>query len=111
MSKNSGTAEIDILEEFIGRNLDNLAKRQALDLVEHGETIAGVADEIEVVLDDHQRAMFVDRLQQFAGDAELLQAHAAGGLVQQQKLRLAGKRHRDLQPLLLAMRQRSRRVE
>jgi len=79
-------------------------------LVEHGETVADVADEVQVVLDDDQGAVRLDRLQQLAGDAALLGAHAAGRLVEQQQLGLQRQRHRDFEPLLLAVAQLARQV-
>ena len=52
----------------------------------------------------------LDRLEQLAGDAPLLRAHAAGRLVEQQQLGLRRQRHGDFEPLLLAVAQLARQV-
>ena len=103
--------EQDHLNPGARLNMLNRTGIQHASLIQHGQSVADVADEIEIMLDDDEGAALLDRLQQFAGDAALLQAHAAGRLVEQQQLRLACQRHRDLQPLLLAVRQRRRRLE
>src|SRR3984893_11747113 len=101
----SGTAEIDLLHLGAGLNLTDRAAVEHAALVEHRQAVADVANEIEIVLDDHQRAFLLDRLQQFAGNPALFQAHASGRLVQQQQFGFGRQRHRDLEPLLLPMRQ------
>src|SRR6185437_14655874 len=97
----SGTAKIDLLNP--GARLDML-DRTAIEhasLVEHGQPVADVANEIEIMLDDDERAATLDRLQQFARDPPFLETHAAGRFVQQQELGFGRQRHRDLKPLLL----------
>ena len=87
-----------------GELLQPIKQHCSLVIVEHGlDFIRDICDRL-TVLDDDERAMLLDRLEQLAGDAALLEAHAAGRLVQQQQFRLARERHCDLQPLLLAMR-------
>src|SRR6185437_4557873 len=88
----SDTGEIRPLHFFAGLDLLDRAALDHLALIEHGEAVADVADEIEVVLDDDERAALLDRQQQLAGDAPLLQAHAAGRLVEQQETWLRGQR-------------------
>ncbi len=49
-------------------------------------------------------------IEQLAGDTALLEAHTGGRLVEQEQRRLGRERHRDLQPLLLAVRERAREL-
>src|SRR5919199_4436590 len=102
----SDTGEINLL--YLAARLD-LFHRAAVEhatLVEHREHIADAADEVEVVLDNDHRAAVLDRHQQLAGQATLLEAHAGRGLIEEEKPRRGGERHRDLQPLLLPVRER-----
>src|SRR3978361_2245969 len=95
----SDTGEIDLL--YFAAVLD-LLHRPALQhgpLIEHGEHVADVADEIEIVLHDDERAATLDRNKQFTGQAPLLQFHARGRFVEQQKPRFRNQRHRNLKPL------------
>src|SRR5271165_3092569 len=99
----SNTTGIDLLDR--GRSLDfrDAAVVEHPALIQHRQMVADVLDEVDVVLDDQERALRFDRLQQLPGDAPLLGAHPAGRLVEQQQFWLGRQRHRDLQPLLLAM--------
>src|ERR1700730_12425177 len=106
----SDTGEIDLLHLAAVLDLRDRSTLEHSALIEHGEHVADVADEIEIVLDDDQRAATLDRKQQLAGKAPLLQAHAGGRLVEQQKPWFRCKRHGNLEPLLLAIRERRRRV-
>src|SRR5215475_522621 len=103
---NSDTNKIDLLHFAAALYVSDCAAVDDLALVEDSENIANVADKVEVVLDDHQRAVPLYRRQQLTGDASLLEAHSGGRFVEQEQPRLAGYRHRDFKPLLLTMGQR-----
>src|SRR4030095_4870403 len=106
----SGTAEIDLLNPGARLNVLHRTAIQYASLIEHGEPVADVANEVEIMLDDDEGAALLDRLQQFAGNPPFLEAHAAARFVQQQKPWLGRQRHRDFKPLLLAMGKRGGRI-
>src|SRR5882757_847165 len=106
----SDTSEIDLLHLAAVLDLRDRSTLEHIALIQNGEHIADVADEIEIVLDDDERTATLDRNQQLGGNAPLFRAHACGRLVKQQKPWFRCKRHCNLEPLLLPMRERRRRV-
>src|SRR5712691_10625263 len=106
----SDTSEIDLLHLEAVLDMRDRSTLEHTALIQNGEHVADVADEIEIVLDDDERAATLNRNQQFAGNAPLLQAHACGRFVEEQKPWFGCERHCNLEPLLLPMRERRRRV-
>src|ERR1700730_16525411 len=106
----SDTGEIDLLHLAAALHLRDRSTLEHIALIQDGEHVADVADEIEIVLDDDERTAPLDRNQPPAGNAPLLQAHTCGRLVEQQKPWFRCKRHCNLEPLLLPMRKRRRRI-
>ena len=76
-----------------------------LAFVKHRDDAGEVAEEVHVVLDDHDRAVLRDLLEQLAGSAALALAHAGDRLVEQQQLVILHQQHADLEPLPLTVRQ------
>src|SRR5580704_8612353 len=106
----SDTGEIDLLHLSAALDLRDRSTLQYITLIQDSEHVADVADEIEIMLDHDERTATLDRHQQLAGNAPLLQVHARGRLVEQQKPWFWCKRHCNLEPLLLPVRERRRRV-
>ncbi len=76
----------------------------------HDADVAGDAeDEVEVVLDDQDRQLFIQRLDDRRQPLGLGRRHARRGLVEQQQARRGRERDRDLELALLAVRERGRR--
>ena len=75
--------------------------------MENGDFAGDGADEVHVVFDDHDGMLAFQREQQFGGALDFLRRHAGDGLVDQQHLRVLHEQHADLEPLLLAVRQRA----
>ena len=61
------------------------------------------------MLDDEDRPVRGDLLEQRAGARRLLVGHAGHGLVHEQELGVLGDHHPDLEPLLLPVRERAGR--
>ena len=81
--------------------------------VDEGQHAARIArDDVHVVLDEHDRdALVAQRAHDEVHDGEfLLDADAAGGLVEQQEPRLAHQRHGDVEQLAHALGQKLRRL-
>jgi len=76
-------------------------------LVEHRDRGVQDPDELHVVLHDHHGRVDGERADQIHRAQGLLTAHPRGRLVEQDDDRLAGHDHADLQPLVLAVRQRA----
>src|SRR5216683_1213150 len=106
----SDTGEIDLLHLAAVLDPRDRSTLEHIALIQDGQHVADVADEIEIVLDNDERTATLDRNQQLAGNAPLLQTHACGRLVEQQKPWFRCERHCNLEPLLLPMRERRRRV-
>src|SRR5580704_6588192 len=106
----SDTGQIDLLHFPAALDLRDWSALEHGALIQDREHVADVADEIEIVLDDDERTATLDRNQQLAGKTPLLQAHARGRLVEQKKPWFRCERHGNLEPLLLPMRERCRRV-
>ena len=84
----------------LGRALGDL-----LAVVEDGDPVADAHDDAHVVLDEQDRQPSSSRMRPISAVivARLDGVHARRRLVEQQQLRLAGQRARDLQPPLVAV--------
>src|SRR4051794_1846567 len=106
-----GLTEIDLRDLFVLQNTFEIAARENLAEMQHRDALGNLTHEGHVMLDDkHRHAFGIERLDQLAGLERFIRRHAGGRLVQQQELRLQRQRHPDLEPLLLAMRQRTREL-
>ena len=103
--RGSRGAEVDLLHLGVGLHLGHRAVREHLALVQHRHARGEAAHEVHVVLDHQHNALRRDALQELAGRGALVLAHAGDGFVEQQHPRVLHEQHRDLQPLLLAVRQ------
>ncbi len=74
-------------------------------LVQDNDRVRQAAHEVDVVLDDQHRRRTDGGSQDLLRPGALLAAHTRRRLVQEQEAGLLAERHRDLQPLLLAVRQ------
>ena len=65
------------------------------------------AHELHVVLDDNQRVIFADLLQQIGGGLGFCVGHAGDWLVDEEELGVLRDEHADLEPLLLPVRKQA----
>ena len=75
--------------------------------MQHGDRLGDRPHELHVVLDDDDRVLAGERQQQLRRALGFLRRHAGDRLVDQQQLGLLHQQHADLEPLLLAVRQRA----
>ena len=99
--------QIHFDDAFVGRDIVDRAFGQDRAFVQAGHLDAELAHEGHVVLDDDDRLFLVDLLQEFGGLMRLHVGHAGDRLVDEQELRVLRQQHADLEPLLLAVRQRA----
>src|SRR5277367_1114951 len=71
-----------------------------LALVQHGDAVRDVLDELHVVLDHDHGAVLDDPMQELGGLLALVDAHASDRLVEHQELGILDQQHADLEPLL-----------
>src|SRR5262245_603722 len=100
-------AQIDLDHALVLRDLVDGALRQHRAFVQAGDLDPELAYEGHVVLDHDYGAVAVDLLEQLGGLLGLGVGHAGDRLVDQEELGLLRQQHADLQPLLLAVRQRA----
>src|SRR5277367_2231715 len=95
--------EIDFDDLGVGLDPAHRAFGDHLALMQHGDPVGDVLDELHVVLDHDHGAVLDDAVEQFGGLGSLGHAHAGNGLVEHQQVRILDQQHADLEPLLLAM--------
>src|SRR6266478_5230049 len=101
----AATAEIDLEDTRIALDLLDWPLAQHGPLVEHGDLAGDLPHELHVVLDDENRAVRGDRLEQLTRARGLFVGHPGDRLIDQQELRILRDHHADLEPLLFAVRQ------
>src|SRR5256886_13532107 len=101
-------SQIDLEHARITLYLLHRALAQDRTLVEDRHLGAELADEFHVVLDDQDGAVARDAEEQLGGARGLFVRHARHRLVDEEELGILRHHHPDLQPLLLAVRQRAR---
>src|SRR5437660_2420997 len=101
-------SQINLEHARITLYLLHRALAQVRTLVEHRHLGAELADELHVVLDDEDGAVARDAEEQIGGARGLFVRHARHRLVDEEELGILRHHHPDLQPLLLAVRQRAR---
>src|SRR5690349_296089 len=89
-------------------NLIDVAFTENRTLMKNGHLAAELPDKTHVML-DHDHAMpALEAQEQLAGLVRLFIRHPGHRFIDQQKFRILGQQHPDLQPLLLAMAQIAR---
>src|SRR3989441_2230802 len=101
-------SEIDLEDARIALDLLYRALAEHRPLMEHRDLAGDLPHEFHVVLDDEDRPVGGDRLEQLPRPRGLLVGHAGDRLVHQQELRILRDHHTDLEPLLLAVRDGAR---
>src|ERR1700722_11678349 len=97
--------EIGFAHRRILRHRLVIALGQHVAAGEHGDAVAQIGDDAEIVLDHQHGALVGERSDQRADAGDVVVAHAAHRLVEQQHLRLERQRGRDFQKALPAIRQ------
>src|SRR6476661_5696017 len=75
--------------------------------LQHGDGVGQGADDVHVVVDEHDGAAGRDLLDQGDGPVDVLEAHACGGFVEQQQLGVERQGERELEGALLPVGQRT----
>jgi hypothetical protein len=101
-----GSSEVHLPHALVGLDLVDGALAEHQPLMQHDHPAGNAAQEIHVVLDDHDRAVLDDPLQQLPSTLALALVIPRDGLIEQQQAWVLGQQHRDLQPLALAVRKR-----
>src|SRR2546426_12826109 len=83
-----GPAQVDLLHDQVGLDLGHGPLAEDLALVQHGHPAGEAADEVHVVLDDHEGTGESDRPEQLTGAGTFLPGHACNRLVKQQEPRV-----------------------
>src|SRR5206468_11264572 len=97
--------EIDLEDARIALDLLHRPLAENRSLVQDCHLASDLPDERHVVLDDEDRPIGGDRLEQRAGPRSLLVGHARDRFVHEEQLGILRDHHADLEPLLLAVRQ------
>src|SRR5712692_3907870 len=97
--------EIDLEDARIALDLLHRPLAEDRPQVQDRHLASNLPDELHVVLDDEDRPVGGDRLEQPAGPRSLLVGHARDRLVHEEQLGILRDHHPDLEPLLLAVRQ------
>ena len=105
--RRSGMAgpEIGLAHGRIGRDRCVIALREHPAAGEHGDAVAQVGDDAQIVLDHQHGAVRGRRADQRADALDILVAHAGGRLVEQQQFRTERQRRRELERAFAAVRQ------
>ncbi len=82
-----------------------MALGQHAALLHDGDGVGDVHHDVHVVLDEHHGVLVLQALDQPLHVVQVVDAHARGGLVQEDRLRARSQRHAHLQPALLAVRE------
>ena len=103
-------AEIGLDHSGIAPDRVGRASRENAAVAQHDDRRRDLEDDVHVVLDEHDRDLLpLPKLMDLVDHPPaLFGPHAGGGLVEQQHLRIEHQRERDIEQLLVAMRQRRR---
>src|SRR5215210_92681 len=96
-------AEIDAPHLLVRADVVGSALGEEPSVMQHQDAVRDAHDELHAVLDEDHCALLVEPEDQVHHGARLLRAHAGGRLVEEQKARVAGERHRDLEAALVAV--------
>src|SRR3954469_21747206 len=96
-------AEIDAPHLLVRADVVGRALGEEPAVVQHQDAVRDAHDELHPVLDKDHRALLVEPEDQVHHGAGLLRAHAGGRLVEEEKPRVAGEGHRDLEAALVAV--------